>query len=110
MARADQRLAQQHAGIVDEIARGEAVGAVDDHVVVAEDALDVAGDQLLFMRDHAQRRVQRAEPRLRGNGLAAADLVGAEQDLPLQVGQLDAVVIDEADGAHAGRGQVQRGG
>src|SRR3712207_8539200 len=31
------RLAQQHAGVVDQVARGEVVGAVDDEVVLAED-------------------------------------------------------------------------
>ena len=39
-------------GVVDEVARGEVVGAVDDHVpAVGEDALDVLGGEALLVGD-----------------------------------------------------------
>jgi hypothetical protein len=59
--------------------------------------------------DHGERRVQRCEARLGGDGFATPDLLRAEQDLPLQVRQLDAVMVHEADGADARCGEIQRG-
>ena len=61
------------------------------------------------MRDHAHRWIQGGESRLAGGRLALADLVGGEHHLPLQIGKLDAIVIDETDGADSGRRQIQCG-
>ena len=40
-------------------------------------------------------------------GLELADPVGGVGDLALQIRQLEPVVVDNADGAHAGSGEVQ---
>ena len=42
-----------------------------------------------------------------GLGLGPADILGPVGDLALQVGERHRVEIDDADGAHACRGQVQ---
>ena len=47
-----------------------------------------------------------AQPLGRALGLAPADVGGREQDLALQVGELDDVVVDDADAADAGGGEV----
>ena len=44
----------------------------------------------------------------RGVDLLAADVLGAVQDLALQVGDVDDVEIHEADVADAGGGEVER--
>ena len=49
-------------------------------------------------------RARRLGRRLR---LRRADPRGGVGDLPLQVGQLHAVVVDDADRADAGRGQIE---
>ena len=41
--------------------------------------------------------------------LAVTDAIDVVQDLALQVGLVDDVHVDDADGAHAGGRQVQRG-
>ena len=43
-------------------------------------------------------------------GLRRADRLGREQHLPLQVGEVDPVVVDHAQRADAGRGQVEQDG
>ena len=78
-------------------------------VVVAEQRERVGGAQFQLVRDDVDLRVKRAQTRARGCGLAGADVGGVEQQLALQVGQVDAVVIDDAQRADAGRGQVQAG-
>ena len=46
---------------------------------------------------------------LGGLHLGPSDVGGVEQDLSLQVGQFDDVEVNDADLAHAGQGQVDRG-
>ena len=38
-----------------------------------------------------------------------ADAVGGVDDLALQVGEVDDIEVDDAEGAHAGRGEVEQG-
>ena len=52
----------------------------------------------------------RGQGLLRRVDLAVADAVHVVEDLALQVRRVDHVHVDDAEGAHAGRGQVQRGG
>ena len=40
--------------------------------------------------------------------LLAADVLRAVQDLPLEIGEIDDVAIDQADAADAGRGEIER--
>ena len=42
-----------------------------------------------------------------GIQLLAANVVGAVQDLPLQVGQIDDIEVDDTQRAHTGRRQIQ---
>ena len=50
----DVRLAEQHGRVVDEIPRGEVVGAVDDEVVLAEDLHDVGRVEALFVKPNSR--------------------------------------------------------
>ena len=51
--------------------------------------------------------VERGQPLGGHLSLGTADVGRGEQDLPLQVGELDHVVVDDADAADAGGGEVE---
>ena len=63
--RGDERLAQDHAGVVREIARAEAIRAVEHDVVALEQLQHVVGAQLDLVRDELDLRIER-EQALRG--------------------------------------------
>ena len=98
---------EQHAGVVDQVARGEVVGAVDHDVVVLEDVEGVLAGERDFVLDDLHVRIDVQHVLAGGVELLAADVLGAVNDLALQVGEIDDVEIDQADFADAGGGQVQ---
>ena len=100
--------AELHAGVVEQVARREVVGAVDDHVVALDDVEDVVGRQPGVVGDDVDVGVERHERLLRRVDLAVADPVEVVQDLALQVGRVDLVHVDDADRADAGGGEVER--
>jgi hypothetical protein len=104
------RLAQQRTGVVDEVARREVVGAVEDDVVAGDHAEGVRGVQAQVVADDLDEGVDPGDGlggRLR---LGPAHVGGAVDDLALQVRGVDGVVVDDADRAHACGGEVQQGG
>ena len=101
------RLAQQHAGIVDQIARGEIVRAVGDDVVVLENFERVGAREHGVVLDDVQRRIERDELLRGGVELFAADVFGRVDDLALQIAGVHDVEIDQTQGADAGRGQIE---
>jgi hypothetical protein len=88
---------------------GEVVG-IDDHIgrldqrlqPCAFDAL-LDGDDLRFRVDARERRARRLDLRLPDRG-------GVVRDLPLQVGEIDLVVIAQCDAPHPAGSQIQRDG
>jgi hypothetical protein len=61
------------------------------------------------VQPHVDKRIDLADRVTCTLGLGPADVGLAVDDLPLQVGLVDHVELDDADGAHAGGGQVQQG-
>src|SRR3712207_8323621 len=53
--RSDVRLAEDHRGVVHQVAGGEVVGAVEDQVVVAEDVEHVRGVEPRLVQPHLDR-------------------------------------------------------
>ena len=101
------RDAVAQAGVVEQVARREVVGAVDDHVDALEQPVDVLRRQPLAVGDHVHVGVQLLDAlpgRLR---LGHADRRRRVQHLALQVRLVDDVVVHDRDRADAGRGQVQ---
>ena len=98
--------------VVDEVARREVVGAVDDHVpALAEDALDVLGREPLLVGLDVDVGVERLDrPLRRESTFGLAERVGRVDDLALQVRVVDDVGVDDAERADAGRGEVERRG
>ena len=103
------RDAELHAGVVEQVAGREVVGAVDDHVVAGDDVDDVVGRQPGVVGDDVDVGVQRHQRLLGRVDLAVADPVEVVEDLALQVGGVDLVHVDDAERADAGGGEVQRG-
>jgi hypothetical protein len=102
----DVGLVQQHARVVDQVARGEVVRAVDDEVVVGEDLQHVRAVQPRLMQPDVDQRVDLLDGVTRALGLRPADVGLPVDDLALQVGLVDRVELDDAERADAGRGEV----
>ena len=106
--RRDQRLPRQHAGIGDEEAGGEIVGAVADQVVGPDQRQGIGGGEPGLVGLHRHQRIDRP----RGGGgvvdLGLADPGGGMGDLALQVGEIEQIVVNQADGADPGRGQIEQ--
>ncbi len=101
-------LAGEHAGVVDQVAGLEVVGAVGDDVVVLEDLERVGAGEHGVVLDHVHVLVQALEHDLGGVHLELADGGLRVDDLALQVRLVDDVEVHEADGADAGGGEVER--
>ena len=100
---------QAHGGVVEQVARGEVVDAVDDHVVALDDLHDVGGVQAHRVLDDLDVGVERVDRLLGGVDLGDADALGGVDHLALEVGEVDDVVVDDAERADAGGGEVERG-
>ena len=104
------RFAGEHAGVVDEVARGEIVSAVGDHVIVADNIERVLAGEHRLVFDDVEEGVQRDEFLGCGIDLGPADVFGAVDDLALQVAGVDDVEVDQAERANAGCGEIKREG
>ena len=101
-----ERLALEQRGVVGEVAGREVVAAVDDDVVVREDFADVRRAQPLGVTHDPALGVDRGDGVGERVDLEPAHVGEAVADLAMQVGQLDEVVVDDADGADARTGEV----
>jgi hypothetical protein len=106
--RRHQRPAQNHAGVIYEVTRGEAVGAIEHQVVLREELAHVPCAQLERMGDDAHFGIERGEALAPALRLQLTEARAVEQHLALQIREIDAVVIEKSERAAAGRSQVQR--
>ena len=96
--------------VVDEVARREVVGAVDDHVpALVEDRVDVLGREPLVVGDDVHVRVEAVDALAGRLDLRAPERLGRVQHLALQVRVVDVVGVDDAERPDAGGRQVERG-
>ncbi len=102
------RLVPLHRRVVEQVARGEVIGAVNDDVVVGEDAIDVVAREALLITDDLHIGVERFQRLARGLGLWLADALRRMQDLSLEVRRVDDVGVDDAERPDAGRREVER--
>ena len=101
------RLAQQYAGIVDQVARGKVVGAVGDDVVVLENFERVGAGEHRLVLDDVQRGIERDELFRGGVELLAPDVFGRVNDLALQIAGVHDVEVDQPQRANARCGQIK---
>ena len=105
----DVGFAEDGGGVVDEVAGGEVVRAVEDEVVAGEQVQGVGRVEADVVQPDVNERVQRGDGVPRGFDLGPADVRDAVDHLPLEVAQVHVVVVDDPQGPHAGGGQVQQG-
>ncbi len=90
----------------DEVARGEIVGAVGDHIVGGDQVGSVVGGEPDRMGLDRDMGVDPADGFRRALDLETTDRLGVVDHLPLEIGERHGVVVDDAERAHAGRGKV----
>ena len=103
-------LAEHHAGIVDEIARREIVGPVQNDVVVGKDRECVLARQLRAVGNDLDVRIDFGEAIFGRVQLRPPDVRLSVEDLAMEVRHVDVVEVDEPQLAHPGGGQVERHG
>ena len=84
----------KHADVVRQITGGKVIGAVHDHVVVSHDLLRVVAGEATFVQFEFDLRINIPQPVARRCELAAADVLCSVENLPLQIGKIDTVEID----------------
>ena len=106
----DERLALQDGGVAEEVAGGEVVGAVDEQVV-GRAQLQRVGRREAGLDWRAQHLpVDVAEGAGGGGCLGEAEGALAVDDLAVEVGELEVVVVDDAEAADAHGGEVLQHG
>ena len=100
-------LSEQDAGVVYKIARGKIVGAIHDDVVVFQNVERVFAGEMSFKEIDLNFGVQIVQATGGGFDFRAANVAGAEQDLALEIGEIHAIEIDEADASNARGGEIQ---
>ena len=103
----DERALGEIAGVVDEIARGEIVGAVGDDVVAGDDLDGVLRLEPRGVEARLDMRVQALDALCRASRLVGAGACRVVHDLPLEIVEADAVVVDDADLADARGGEIE---
>lgn len=98
----DQRPAGEHAGVVDQIARRRIVGAIQHDVVARNDFHRVAAIQLDVVSGHPDEGIQRADGLGQRRGLGGANARLAVHNLPVEIAQLNDVVVDHAQMSYSG--------
>src|SRR6185437_14042991 len=103
----DVGYAAEHAGVVDQVARWEIVGAVHDQIVAAEDLERVLAGELGFVADDLDAGADGLQAFARAIQLGPADVGGGLDHLPLEVGEIHYIKIHDADGADAGGREIK---
>ena len=106
----DDGQAEDLGRVGDEVAGREVVGAVEHDVVAAQHVERVVRVEPQRVLDDVDVRVDVRDALARGVDLAAPDVRPAVDDLALEVGRVDGVVVDDADRADARGGEVEQRG
>src|SRR5580658_4709813 len=103
----DIGFAEEHGRVVDEIARGEIVGAVHDDVVIFQNVERVFAGEMRLESINLNIGIQVAQAIAGCSDFRTAYVFGAEENLALQVGGIHRVEINEADAADSSRGEIE---
>ena len=104
----NERAAREIAGIVDEVARGEIIRAVGDEVELGDDIERILRHEPRRVEAQLHMGIQALDGLGGALGLEAADAARVVDDLALEIVACDAVVVDDADGADARRGEIEQ--
>ena len=97
-----------NAGAVDGVAGGEIVGAVEHDIGAGDQSVERFAGQALLQRDDPDFRIDGAQRQSARFSLAHAHPCLGVEDLALQVGEIDRIVVNQGDFSNAGRGQIER--
>ena len=100
------RFAEQDAGIVGEIAGGEVVGAIDHDVVLANDVERIGCREPRFVQLGPDVRIDVRDAVAGRSEFGTADVLGAMEDLALQVARFHHIEVDESERTDTGGGKV----
>src|SRR5215470_7865607 len=103
-------LAQQHAGVVGQIARLKIIGAVNDDVVVFDDVERVLRPERKLVSVDPHMRIDVGQAVFGRIQFLSTDVLRAMQDLSLQIAVIDDVEIDQPQSPYARRRQIQAQG
>ena len=95
--------------VVGKVARRKIVGAVHNDVVARDQIFRVRAGEADVMQFDVDVWIGVVQSMFRRFQLASANVFRAVQDLPMQVGKIDIVRIDNSQCADAGRCEVKRG-
>ena len=96
--------------IAAEVAGGEVVGAVEDEVAAVGEVHGVGGAESVVDDGDAEGGVEGLEASGGGGGLGLAGIGFGEEDLALEIGEGDDVVVDDDEVADACGGEVEECG
>ena len=106
--RRDQRLAGEEAGVGHQIAGFEIVGAVEHQIIAADQRHRIRCVEPRRVAHEFHMRIERVDFLGGAVDLGPADIRRKVNDLALQVGQRHGVVVDHAERADAGGGEIHQ--
>ena len=86
----------------------EIIRSVGDQIIAADQRRGVVRRQPLLMQNHVDAGIEGRGGTLGADRLGEADMAGRMRDLPVQIAEIDVVVVDDADPAYAGGGQIEK--
>jgi hypothetical protein len=98
-----------HGAVVDEIFRGHLIGAIDDEIELLENVRKVVCRKALVENLECYPGIPLFDSFGGDGDLAAAEICCAVDDLPMQVGEVDRIAVNEAQDPHARGGQGEGG-
>ncbi len=105
----DVRDAAPCGDIAAEVARGEVVSAVEDEIAAVGEVHGVGGAEAVVDDGDAKGGVEGLEAGGGGGGFGLAGIGFGEEDLALEIGEGDDIVVDDDEVADAGGGEVEEG-
>ena len=104
----NQRLSQKDGRVVQQELGLECVGAIDDQVVGGQQLARIGRPKGVVDRLQGQAGVESVKPVTRRLHLEAPQVRVLVEDLAIEVGALDTLIVQQADPADTRRGEVER--
>ena len=104
----DVRLARKNADVVRQISSWKIIRSVNDHIVPGHKLRCVFTGETARVQFDFDLRVNVVQAISRGFQFISADIFCAVKNLPLKIGKIDLVEIDNTNGPNAGSRQIKR--
>ena len=104
----NERAIRHDTGIVDQVAGGKIVGAINDHIAGTNQLKGVFTSKALLDGVHLDERIQRRQPLRSNRRLGIADVFLGIKHLALQIAGLDPVRVHDHHAPDAGCGKIEQ--